>query len=417
MITYPEGLYQEHNRNELARQSIQNQTWQDALDPQLTSRLRQPLVQPGVIGKQLVRVVQARTQQQSNRQPLLAELAQHQPSMLDSQIRPHSIVYGQRSPQNLRQVRDLTALAQSQGPQGTERMVVQANKVRRVKNTINQSVEGSQTGDTPSLQADVIHAGGQIETLPDYSFTVATSENYPGQTSTVSPLTSQELRLQRQFKNSARLPYTKDSVKTINPRLKEAGRLQPGVEPQQAIVLPSASSVSALPHKNLKSVKPISAHRNTSSGFSGRLFTAINLQPLRTPPGIQRSTELPLVTPKRRDSSSLSMHWAISGASAFEQARAQVQSRNSLVMSETNHTFINRAPEVTAGQEMVTIPNQSLPETHMHSPTNNQTDSATTTERDPRNEIDIDELADKVMRKVMRQLAVESERRGGLRWP
>ncbi len=76
-----------------------SQTWQDALDPRLVGRLLRPLVQPGVIDSRLAKSIVARIERMTNRLPLLVHLVQRQAGGSEAfQANPIPIAYAQPSP-------------------------------------------------------------------------------------------------------------------------------------------------------------------------------------------------------------------------------------------------------------------------------------------------------------------------------
>jgi hypothetical protein len=189
-------------------------------------------------------------------------------------------------------------------------------------------------------------------------------------------------------------------------------------------------------------VKPITVSRSKSFGFSSHAdidfqisatpVTAIShtdhvvrtqslapLQRIMVPMNensqkIQRSSVRPLVKEIRRKKlpNSPIMPLVVSHSSAFARSGVKLQPTNNSPMSGSDNSFINRV------QESATIPSNSSQMKDTQSHTSNQNNSAKSRERERESAIDInvDDLADQVMRKVMRQLAIESERRGGWRW-
>jgi hypothetical protein len=233
---------------------------------------------------------------------------------------------------------------------------------------------------------------------------------------------------------------TEDSSPTNPSKFQVIKRSQPHEQPM-AIASPRQNS-SNFTQQSLQSVKPMTVSRSKFSGFSNyadivdsprsaKPMTAIlppkdhvvetqSLAPQQrtvVPTNennrkIQRSTVRPLVKEINRKKlpSSPIMPLVVSNSSLFEKSKARLQPTN-LVMSGTHNSFINRA------QASATIPSNSSQMKDTQSHTNNQNNSVRIKESDRESAIDVDDLADRVMQKVMRQLAIESERRGGSQWP
>ncbi|MGF2040551.1 MAG: hypothetical protein RMZ43_035510 [Nostoc sp. CmiVER01] len=240
-----------------------------------------------------------------------------------------------------------------------------------------------------------------------------------------------------------------DKSSSINSsKFEVINRLQANEHQQKPITSYLAKGVSArqtrsnFTQQDLQLVKPITASKSKSSGFSGQAdtnsqisttpMTAIfnrtdyvarvqSLTPLQkiifltneNSQKIQRSSVRPLVKEIRRKKPPISgiMPLVVSHSSTFTHSRVKLQPTNNSVMSGTHNSFINRA------QESANILSNSSKMNDTQSHTDNQNNSTTSREADRESVIDIDDLADRVMRKVMRQLAIESERRGGRQWP
>ncbi|BAY14137.1 hypothetical protein [Calothrix sp. NIES-2098] len=238
-----------------------------------------------------------------------------------------------------------------------------------------------------------------------------------------------------------------ENTLTTNPsKFELVNRSQPNEQPK-ATVSPLARVISARQtrsnptQQNLQPVKSITVSRSKSSVFSSHAdiysqisatpVTAIShrtdhvLEPQSSAPiqrimiktnensqKIQLSSVRPLVKEIRRKKLLNSpMPLVLSSSSAFDRSGVKLQPTNNSVMSGTHNSFTN------SHQESAIIPSNSSQINDTQSHTNNQNNSARTRERDRENAIDVDDLADRVMRKVMRQLAIESERRGGWQWP
>jgi|GEM_PF-6186653 len=82
--------------------------WQDSIDQQLQERLMRPLVQPGLTNTtQLARVIISRSHRLSNRLPLLTELNQRLSNVMPLQAEQTSIVYAQLLPSRDREFKSL----------------------------------------------------------------------------------------------------------------------------------------------------------------------------------------------------------------------------------------------------------------------------------------------------------------------
>lgn len=174
----------------------------------------------------------------------------------------------------------------------------------------------------------------------------------------------------------------------------------------------STTSIAALPDLHLGLAVPIVAPHSGVLGFPSQLPAALNPRSSGTTPVIQRSISNQGVAETTRTS------WQGDGYGSpppLVLPSPAVGSGNGPATFVQRTAVINRATESVTDQPMTSSLSGAVPSIGGQPAAGAGMES--TSAGRSNTEADMDDLVDKALRKLMRRLAVEGERRGWTRWP
>jgi len=390
-------------------------TESDSFDPKLLQRLTRPLIQPGVISPRMARKIILRSQRFANHLPLLA-IAQRHYNVAELKTEQLPIVYAQ-SRQNEAQTESgislgINADAQTSQPEASQRTVVQA-KFASLKSptslTVNpapQAVVSQQQNptNTPPLSSSLpLHSAPIQGNLESESVPIVYAQSRQDEAQTASgisleanadaqtsqPEASQPLVVQAKFvsaKSPASLGVNLDTQPVIPQQQ----------NPINTLPLSSPLPLHSVPnHGNLasESVPIVYAQSRQDEAVKTLMNTVATEEAIATPH--QPSPPRKLVVRETRINSAKSNTPLVFSTPPVLAPQAS---------QELPNRTIQEFSPISMNPERLPVNPQSPPSPNLRTQVNNSNTSAP--------QIDIDALAAKVERKLMRKLIVENERRG-----
>lgn len=451
-----------------------HQSWQDNLDPKLIQRLTRPVVQPGIIGTQMARIIISRSQRFTNRLPLLSQMTQRQPSVVGFQAEQTPIVYAQLLPRETRTASSAPVQTDLQNSQAGKPRVIQAKLAPPAEST---SVAGDTARElvSPTLQTptdfnplsqlipqnpDLSPAGFQTGQIPIVYAQPLQRETKRGNSTLLQPEAqnsqvgvSKPTVVQAKFASPTdvtSLPSNPDT-QPIRPTLKTPAESQ-----RLNLSFPEnfATSPQGFPTEQMPSVYPKSQHFNVSEQVGvAESIPIVYAQPLLDEVSHSVDIDSPLaitnqtgsatatVSPVWLNNPQLPTHERIADDITSQIPRSVVQETQTSRL-EINTPLVFSIPSAIAArglgnQGTTDIPrtpsiNRDAAPTISSGITANSTNSATTNfqttashqtvnmspnrTEERLQKFDLDTLVDKVERKLIRKLIVENERRGRTTW-
>lgn len=423
-------------------------TWQDALDSHLTRRLIRPLVQPGVMDARMARVIIARSQRLNNRLPLLTQL---QGRGVARNLSPEQIpiVYAQSLSREASTNSASSIPIDMRQPEANKPPVVQAKFARSNKSSSNitpslersPSVVQSSKLTTPQIQRKLdghqiqINAAKQLPTKRAENHSISPSSMSQAEQTPIiyaqlsTPNTSQtELnsKASRLPIVQAKIPrsnYSADiaslsvisspvvpnsSISTGQLQKKQNGN-ETDLHSYDALTPPPNSEEKLLSSKLLPQQIPIVYAQALEEKLKQNAIQENKL------PVVQATSHLNSLLPHQPDPLVFSLSPAQRQTSAVnrtglssDEDRGALRQGNQTPAQLPIERLMNRINETTVIQNNAAINSQSIAGIQINHTINPKAE--------PQPNVDLDALVDKVERKLMRRLVVESERRGQKRW-
>ena len=423
---------------------------QDYLDLKLIHRLLRPIERPGVINTDMGWKIVRRAQQFTNRLPLLAHLTQRWHPKIGFHGDQIPIVYAQPQPQETPITRSISAeLSQSSSPQ---RMVVQA-KFAPGSDHANKLVQNTNylAAETPPQQ-NFLKANTRTENFPSNQTTNAVGG--------VEATKSNKTNLLGAFNKGFAIAQPKLQSLSLNgertnPRMIVQAKFATGNErslspPKQTPTTTTLSIEKPLPEQSLnvnsrnlyletKAIDIDGQSEDLSGDKIKKLMPTVRLllQPLpasehrispgKTLPIFAESLENALAF----DTSSALPH---SFQKKLQDPQSKIPNLIGLSQLETPLVFLNPRVNTESMQTELKVPNpgttgiwktepmskttellrEVFPNKQSHETFNLQSDRQE--KAHVQTPLDLEALTDKIERKIMQRLIVESERRGRNRW-
>lgn len=388
----------------------EQRSWSDALDLQLARRLIRPMVQPGVIDARMARVIIARSQSLNNRLPLLTQLQRRGVTATSLQPGQIPIVYAQLLPREAEEVG---------GTKAAKPPVVQPKFARPSNSSVGKilPVEPS----LPIIQNSNFSVP-QIQRKIDGNQTPIDASRgasaNPTDNSSISPSPSKLPIVQAKF-DAADTPSLSNLSLPVVPTPGISTAQLPKKQ-QEKKVYGLSNDVSAPPISPVRNLFPFDLPTPEIPIVYAQLLgenSQRSAPPVNQLPVVKITPNLNSLSPHQSDP----LVFSLSSANTLQQTSAINPKRietnpYQVALRQGNQIAdklpINRATEQTHETTVIqnTTTNSSQPITGIH---RNHTINPKT---HPQQTIDLDALADKVERKLMRRLVVESERRGQKQW-
>lgn len=439
-----------------------HQTWQNNLDPKLIQRLIRPVVQPGVIGTQMARMIISRSQNFSNRLPLLSQIAQRQTSVAGFQAEQTPIVYAQMLPRETKTAvstpvqtnqpsKPTVVQAKFASPPASTSLGDTAKKLvsPTLQNSTNSNplsplilqnpipnLENLQTGNRPIVYAQPLREKPnsnknnllQADTQKDR---VGVSEPTVIQAKFASPTESPSLTLalpenltaSSESFPSEQMPivYPKSQQSNLNESIEVAESLplvyaQPLLDEVSDSGNFDSSLIRASENNLLNNQSPnsltseITNPINTSSSAVSPVW--LNNSQLPTQESLAKITsKIPRSVVQETQTSRADINTPLVFSPPNALAARGLGNQETTDISRTPAINRNIAPTIPSG---ITANSTNLAASNFPTTANNQTLNYKNEKQVQK--IDIDALADKVERKLMRKLIIENERRGRTTW-
>lgn len=396
--------------------------WENAINRQLQQRLLRPLLQPGLINtSKLARTIILRSQSLSERLPLLAQINQRWSSVRTQAVNDIPLVYAQSLPSQDNSVKTPNSLA---GSSRTNLQVAKANPLSTPGNI----------GENFNLLETAPVVKGQSRSIP----TVQAKFTSDNQSNLISQARQTDLSLSKEGNQKST---------DVFPGIQESGNLEKVLSPNYSVdlininrniylekildqELPLISAKLDLPlqspdilslsylgdsveNNSRKSELPL-VKITTESNFTPTERTALLLNQISVDQALMSEDSQPLVIKNLVSSwQGLDTELLLPIAPLKSYKTVAANEREDLVNKQYN------LGEKSKNQKTYEV---AIARTVTHTASNNstrlpiQTQETFSTQTDTKNQIDLDSLANKVERKLMRRLAIESERRGQKRW-
>ncbi|MBD2341683.1 hypothetical protein H6G64_32610 [Calothrix sp. FACHB-156] len=412
------------------------QSWEKSLDPQLMQRLMRPLLQPGVFDRHLANVIIGRSQLLHQQLPLLADFTKRHSSMRDLHTEQVPIVYAQPVQQDISVATDASSFSAAAAPKTSQPMVIQAKFTNPTSHqSAAQLVNRSQGGELPIVQASsVLRPAVAIAALQTADPQRQTNEyeQIPQLLSPQLPFTEEMRIVEPQLQPNLHLSqvstdleqksviYVKSLQTNTNPNFERIPELPKIITRQAAKIV----SPTIVPEKLNTSANQQSC-QITNSQVSDRPIVQAK-QRLDPPSQIPL---LPVETDEARSTPSSIVQIVNSSSWQFPSKNNGLTANRPLVFYQPpsltnpespgiqnnsdslNTGLISQNPGLSVTQKTATTKSISV-----NSQTTRKLDQTSTLEPQKQTPINIDALADKVERKLMRRLVVERERRGQQQW-
>jgi hypothetical protein len=362
----------------------------DSFDPKLLERLTRPLVQPGVISSRMGREIILRSQRFANRLPLLA-IAQRHYNVAELKTEQLPIVYAQSRQDGTQTASGISlganANAQKYQPEASQPIVVQAKFASSKSpaslgvNLDTQPVVPQQQNPTYTLPLSSslpLHSVSIQDNLESESVPIIYAQSRQNETQTASDISLGA--------NANAQKYQPEASQPIVVQAKFASSKSPaslGVNPDTQPVVPQQQN----PTYTLPLSSSIPLH---SVSIQDNLATE---EAIATPN--QPSPPRKLVVRETR------INFAKSNTPLVFSSPPAIAPQTS---QELPNRTIEELPTISMNPERSPVTPQSPPSPNLRSQVNDSNNLAP--------KIDIDALAAKVERKLMRKLIVENERRG-----
>ncbi|NEP30761.1 hypothetical protein [Moorena sp. SIO3B2] len=457
-----------------------NQTWSESLNPQLTRRLLRPIVSPGVIGTQVAGSIISRVQGMTNQLPLMAKLIQRQHRLEGQSAEAVPIVYAQpirpaaepvetghvTSPITSTNVASRTKVTGEELPLRSTRF--QVEKETSVQKSTGSNSQKSTENPTPQTSSSIPSERGKSGTKPlivQAKFVNSTKRNSRRVDSDNKPLVS-GLESSRETRLSSDLSWPVVQAKPIDFLQKsgtgnrEQGTVDKNLDKHyQKTTLQSKRSLGSSGNLTQSPVIQRSPKRSlikeiVSSPSQGNqpliqrtperpvIKEIVNSpsqgnQPLIQPtperpvikeivkspsegnqPLIQRSPERPVVREiSGKDGYQLSapLIFSASGVNRTSVSGNGLGVSSGPSMAHNGSGVIQRMPSVNGASVSTPVSTTRLQANTVIQKASENTSAATTNNQSVE-DIDVDELVDKVHHKLMQHLTIESERRGLTQW-
>ncbi|EGJ32655.1 MULTISPECIES: hypothetical protein [Moorena] len=457
-----------------------NQTWSESLNPQLTRRLLRPIVSPGVIGTQVAGSIISRVQGMTNQLPLMAKLIQRQHRLEGQSAEAVPIVYAQpirpaaepvetghvTSPITSTNVASGTKVTGEELPLRSTRF--QVEKETSVQKSTGSNSQKSTENPTPQTSSSIPSERGKSGTKPlivQAKFVNSTKRNSRRVDSDNKPLVS-GLESSRETRLSSDLSWPVVQAKPIDFLQKsgtgnrEQGTVDKNLDKHyQKTTLQSKRSLGSSGNLTQSPVIQRSPKRSlikeiVSSPSQGNqpliqrtperpvIKEIVNSpsqgnQPLIQPtperpvikeivkspsegnqPLIQRSPERPVVREiSGKDGYQLSapLIFSASGVNRTSVSGNGLGVSSGPSMAHNGSGVIQRMPSVNGASVSTPVSTTRLQANTVIQKASENTSAATTNNQSVE-DIDVDELVDKVHHKLMQHLTIESERRGLTQW-
>ncbi len=430
---------------------ISQQVWQDSLDPKLTQRLMRPLNQPGVIGTQLAESILLRLQGMTNHLPVAQQLLQRLHWTKQQSPEPLPIVHAQP----LSGESNGTSIVTTPSPppaQKTQPSIGQgkAEVATTAKTTPNSPLSGvvqpspaspktvvsAKRIDSPKLPpgADTPGIGtpGMIQKAPVQQRPIVPAKGIDSPK--LSPGADTPGMIQKAPVQQRPVVSAKgiDSPK-LSPGADTPGMIQKAPVQQRPVVLakgidspklspgadtPGMIQKAPVQQRPVVSAKGIDSPKLTPGADTPKMIQKASVQ--QRPVAIAKSTEKPLILQR-----------------AVKRPVVRQISRTTPGQSPPTLVF-PLSPSLTTAPNISRIQSdprqngtgviQRMPSGGARTFVSKYSQSASVIQRSPDNgtgntsdssgggEIDVEDLADKVQRKLLKRMAIESERRGLKRW-
>ena len=397
--------------------------WQNAIDRRLQQRLLRPLFQPGLVNtSKLADIIILRSQSLSERLPLLAQINQRWSSVTTQAVNDIPLVYAQSLPSQDNSVKTPNSPA---GSSRTNLQVATANPL----STPGNIREKFNLLETPPV------VKGQSRSIP----TVQAKFTSDNQSNLISQSRQTDLSLSKEGNQKST---------DVFPGIQESGNLEKVLSPNYSVDLININrnvylekiSDQELPLISAKLDLPLqspdilslnyfenSVDNNSreselplvkitpESNFTPTERTALLLNQISVDqPLISEDSQPPLVRKNLVPSwQGLNTELLLPIAPLKSYRTVAANEREDLVNKQYNLGEKSKNPKT---HEVAIARTVTHPASNNSTSLPIQTQEAFPIQTDSKNQIDLDSLANKVERKLMRRLAIESERRGQKRW-
>ncbi|MGK7876557.1 MAG: hypothetical protein AB4426_25655 [Xenococcaceae cyanobacterium] len=347
------------------------QSWQESLDPKLTRRLLRPIAQPGVASTQLVESILLRMQAMTERSPLAKRLLQRQYWVPQRSADAVPIVYARTASNNRGQsvsATDLQPSAQQSAklsPKKQLPLVIQAKFARPQERSPNDF-----SGSTIDTQSEGDSRASEMWKLP--------------------------------------LIQAKSAIQPVQNVVKTLPVVR---ENSKGSRLLARSAPTASVAQSATGQKPIVQAKNNTNPSSERLGANSTGKTLGV---VQPKLERPVVRENSRtDEGRSPVPLVFASPSTSKVPPASNGLDRTGILPVNNHTSNNGVIQRMSSPDSELTSSPPVPPTPVIEQNRGGGDAEST---DTSNEVDVEDLVDRVQRRLMQRLTIETERRGLRRW-